>query len=99
MIEHGKRSVLVVRERRLAGIVTRRDMLRSISRKDWIIEAEIRHRLDVVGGALRWSVDVDDGKVSIVDNMNNEIDRHVVEVLVRAVAGVTDVRLAIHPGN
>ena len=54
MLEHGVRSVPVVRERHLAGIVTRRDMLRSISRADWIIEAEIRHRLDMVGGAQRW---------------------------------------------
>ncbi len=99
MLQHGVRSVPVMRERHLAGIVTRRDMLRSISRDDRIIEAEIRHRLDVVGGALRWSVDVSDGKVSIVDTMNNEIDRHVVEVLARAVAGVTDVRFAIRAGS
>ncbi len=91
MLERGVRSVLVVHERHLAGIVTRRDMLRSISRADWIIEAEIRHRLDMVGGARRWEVGVSGGKVSIVDKMGDKFERHVVEVLVRAVAGVTGV--------
>ncbi len=103
MIEHGVRSVLVVHERRLAGIVTRRDMLRSISRADWIIEAEIRHRLDMVGGALRWGVDVSGGKVSIEDKMGDRSERHVAEVLARAVAGVADVEfigeLAVHTAD
>jgi CBS domain-containing protein len=94
MLQHGVRSVPVVRERHLAGIVTRRDLLRSISRADWIIGAEIRHRLDIAGGAHRWTVEVNDGKVSIVDKMDDDTDRHVAEVLARAVAGVTDVRIA-----
>ena len=93
MLEHGVRSVPVVHEGHLAGIVTRRDMLRSISRADWIIEAEIRHRLGVVGGTHRWQVEARGGKVSIVDSLSDATDRHVAEVLARAVAGVTDVRI------
>lgn len=99
MLQHGVRSVLVVHEGHLAGIVTRRDMLRSISRDDWIIEAEIRHRLDIVGSAHRWTVEVSRGQVSIVDRMNDATDRHVAEVLARAVAGVTDVRFTEYAGN
>lgn len=93
MIDHGMRSVPVVHEGRLVGIITRRDMLRSISRADWIIEAEIRHRLCVIGASHRWQVEVKDGKVSIVDSRDDETDRHVAEVLARAVAGVTDVHV------
>ncbi len=93
MLEHGVRSVPVVYEGHLAGIVTRRDMLRSISREDWIIEAEIRHRLGVLGAAHRWQIEVRRGDVSIVDAMNDPADRHVAEVLARAVAGVTDVHI------
>jgi CBS-domain-containing membrane protein len=93
MLEHGVRSVPVVHEGRLAGIVTRRDMLRSISRDDWVIEAEIRHRLAVLGSVHRWQVEVNRGRVSIADKMNNATDRHVAEVLARAIAGVTDVRI------
>jgi CBS domain-containing protein len=103
MLEHGVRSVLVVHERHLAGVITRRDMLRSISRADWIIEAEIRHRLDMVGGAGRWEVGVRGGKVSIVDKMGDKFEQHVVEVLARAVAGVTDVEFVgervVHAGD
>lgn len=93
MLEHGVRSVPVVHEGRLAGIVTRRDMLRSISRDDWIVEAEIRHRLELLGAPHRWQVEVRRGKVSIVDAMNDPADRHAAEVLARAVAGVTDVHI------
>jgi CBS domain-containing protein len=99
MLQHGVRSVPVVHEGRLAGIVTRRDMLRSISRDDWIIEAEIRHRLDMIGSAQRWTVEVSGGEVSIVDKMNDATDRHVAEVLARAVAGVTAVRFAEYAGS
>ena len=99
MLEHDVRSVPVVHEGHLAGIVTRRDMLRSISREDWIIEAEIRHRLDMIGSTYRWTVAVSDGKVSIEDKMNDATDRHVAEVLARAVAGVTDVRIVQYAEN
>lgn len=99
MLRHGVRSVPVVHEGHLAGIITRRDMLRSISRDDWIIEAEIRHRLDIIGSAHRWTVEVSGGRVSIVDKMNDATDRHVAEVLARAVAGVTDVRFAEYAGS
>jgi hypothetical protein len=54
---------------------------------------EIRHRLTVLGSAHRWQVRVHAGRVSIVDSMDDAADRHVAEVLARAVAGVTDVRI------
>ncbi|MDX8031250.1 CBS domain-containing protein [Lentzea sp. BCCO 10_0856] len=97
MLDHGVRSVPVVREGHLAGIVTRRDMLRSITRADWVVEAEIHNRLGMVGGAQRWQVAVSDGKVSILDKGNSATERHVVDVLVRAVAGVTDVEFTTEP--
>ncbi|WP_112263877.1 CBS domain-containing protein [Lentzea terrae] len=103
MLEHGVRSLPVVHEGRLAGIVTRRDLLRSISRADWVVEAEIRNRLGMVGGAQRWQIAVAGGKVSIVDKAGRaDTERHVVDVLVRAVAGVTDVRFTadqVHAGS
>jgi osmotically-inducible protein OsmY len=72
-------------------------MLRSITRADWVVEAEIRHRLGIVGGAQRWQVAVSGGKVTIVDKMNTATERHVADVLVRAVAGVTDVQFTAEP--
>ncbi|MDX3659536.1 CBS domain-containing protein [Streptomyces sp. ID05-26A] len=97
MLEHNVRSVPVVHEGHLAGIVTRRDMLRSITRADWVIEAEIHNRLGMVGGAQRWQVAVSGGKVSIVDKADSATERHVAEVLIRAIAGVTDVEFTTEP--
>ncbi|MEU3645248.1 CBS domain-containing protein [Lentzea sp. NPDC034063] len=97
MIEHNVRTMPVVHEGHLAGIVTRRDMLRSITRADWVIEAEIHNRLGIVGGAQRWQVEVSGGKVSIVDKADSATERHVAEVLVRAIAGVTDVEFTTEP--
>ncbi|MCG8922836.1 CBS domain-containing protein [Lentzea sp. CC55] len=97
MLEHNVRSVPVVHEGHLAGIVTRRDMLRTITRADWVVEAEIRNRLGMVGGTRRWQVEVTGGKVSIVDKGNSATERHVVDVLVRATAGVTDVEFTTEP--
>ena len=97
MLEHDVRSVPVVHEGHLAGIVTRRDMLRTITRADWVIDAEIRNRLGMVGGAQRWQVAVTGGKVTIVDRGNSATERHVVDVLVRATAGVTDVEFTTEP--
>ncbi|MEV6719170.1 CBS domain-containing protein [Lentzea sp. NPDC051208] len=99
MLDHGVRSVPVVHEGHLVGIVTRRDMLRSITRADWVVEAEIHNRLGMVGGAQRWQVAVTGGKASIVDKGNSATERHVVEVLVRAVAGVTDVEFTAEPAR
>ncbi|WP_329793991.1 CBS domain-containing protein [Lentzea sp. DG1S-22] len=97
MLEHNVRSVPVVHEGHLAGIVTRRDMLRTVTRADWVVEAEIRNRLGMVGGTRRWQVEVTGGKVSIVDKGNGATERHVVDVLVRATAGVTDVEFTTEP--
>ncbi|GAA1331606.1 CBS domain-containing protein [Catellatospora bangladeshensis] len=91
MLEHDVRSVAVVDGRRLVGVVTRRDMLRAVSRDDRALEAEVRRRLCLYGGPGRWRVGVTDGRVSIVDALDDERDRHVAAVLAGAVAGVVDV--------
>ena len=92
MREQDVRSVPVVDGPRLAGVVTRRDMLRAINRDDEVIESEIRHRLRMVAGPDRWTVSVSNGCASIADTMDDPTDRHVAEVLARAVAGVVEVR-------
>ncbi|MCX2953640.1 CBS domain-containing protein [Lentzea sp. NEAU-D7] len=97
MLQHGVRSVPVVHEGRLVGIVTRRDMLGAISRADRVVEAEIRNRLGVVGGPRRWKVAVTGGKVSVVDKGGSATERHVADVLIRAIAGVTDVEFTTEP--
>ncbi|GAA0262349.1 CBS domain-containing protein [Saccharothrix mutabilis subsp. mutabilis] len=92
MLDHAVRSAPVVDGRRLVGVVTRRDMLRAITRDDRRLEAEVRHRLGLYADPHRWTVSVVDGQVSIVDALDDERDRHVAEVLAGAVAGVVGVR-------
>lgn len=92
MLEHRVRSAPVVDGRRLVGVVTRRDMLRAITRDDRLLAAEVRHRLGLYADPHRWTVSVVDGEVSIVDALDDERDRHVAEVLAGAVAGVVGVR-------
>ena len=91
MLDAHARSAVVVVGDRLVGVVTRRDMLRAISRDDRVLAAEVRRRLGLYADPHRWRVSVTDGRVSIVDSLDDERDRHVVAVLAGAVAGVVDV--------
>jgi CBS domain-containing protein len=88
MLEHGVRSIPVVDGARLAGIVTRRDLVRAFARDDEAIAAAVRQRLTAYGGSGRWTVEVTDGEVSISDEFDDPTDRHVAVVLAQSVPGV-----------
>lgn len=88
MIDRGLRSVPVVDGERLVGIVTRRDLVRTIARDDSLIAADLLRRLEVYGGAQRWTVDVHEGSVTITDEYSDPVDHHVALVLAQAVPGV-----------
>jgi CBS-domain-containing membrane protein len=90
----GLRSMPVVDGPRLVGIVTRRDLVRTLARDDVAVATDVRHQLEIYGGHGRWTVAVDGGSVTITDAMNNETDRHVATVLAEAVRGVTVVHMA-----
>jgi CBS domain-containing protein len=88
MIDRGLRSVPVVDEDRLVGIITRRDLVRTISRADALIAADVRKRLRAYGNPDRWTVHVDHGTVTITDQFADAADHHVALVLAQAVPGV-----------
>jgi CBS domain-containing protein len=90
----GLRSMPVVDGPRLVGIVTRRDLVRTLTRDDLAVATDVRHQLEIYGGHGRWTVAVDGGAVTITDAMKNETDRHVATVLAEAVRGVTVVHMA-----
>ncbi|MFE2756972.1 HPP family protein [Actinosynnema sp. NPDC059335] len=94
MLDHAARSACVVDGKRLVGVVTRRDLLRAISRDDHAVAAEVRRRLCVYADARRWAVSVVDGRATITDELDDERDRHVAAVLAAAVPGVVEVRFA-----
>jgi CBS domain-containing protein len=95
MLDEHARSVPVVDGGRLVGIVTRRDLLRAVCRDDETVAADIRYHLGTFGGIHRWHVTVSDGRAQIADSLDDADDRHVAEVLARAVPGVVDVRVEV----
>ncbi len=86
------RSMPIVDGTRLAGIVTRRDLVRVIGRDDRSIATDVRHKLANYSGPDRWSVDVSDGVVELGDEYGDETERHIAIVLGESVPGV----IAVH---
>ncbi|MFD2468680.1 CBS domain-containing protein [Amycolatopsis silviterrae] len=82
------RAMPIVDGSRVVGIVTRGDVVRVLAREDHAIAADVRHRLEIYGGAGRWQVEVHDGIVRIVDLFDDVTDRHVATLLALAVPGV-----------
>ncbi len=88
MIDRRLRSIPVVDEDRLVGIITRRDLVRTITRADALIAADVRKRLRAYGNPDRWTVHADHGTVTITDQFADPVDHHVALVLAQAVPGV-----------
>jgi CBS domain-containing protein len=84
------RAMPIVDGAKVVGIVTRGDVVRILARDDLGIAADILHRLEIYGGPNRWTVDVQDGVVRIIDTFDNSTDRHVASMLAQAVPGVVD---------
>jgi CBS domain-containing protein len=93
MIDRGVRSVPVVDEDGVVGIVTRRDLVRTIARDDALIVADVRRRLEAFGGLGRWTVHTQQGAVTITDESADPADHHVALVLAQAVPGVLHVEV------
>lgn len=88
------RSLPVVEEGLLIGIVARRDLLRTLVRDDDVIEGGLRRLLDDYSGSRRrWRVEVRDGHVSVSGDFADNAERDVVAALARTVPGVTGVAL------
>ncbi|MBA3906724.1 MAG: CBS domain-containing protein [Pseudonocardiales bacterium] len=90
----GLRSMPVVDGPRLVGIVSRRDLVRTLTRDDLAVAADVLNQLETYGGHGRWTVEVIGGSVTITDALENKTDRHVATVLAEAVSGVTVVHMA-----
>jgi CBS domain-containing protein len=92
MLQHDVRSIPVVEDGGVVGIVSRRDILRTMVRTDEVLRGEVQHRLDeYADGVSRWKARVTDGVVTISGAFDSETERAVVAVLARTVPGVAAV--------
>jgi CBS domain-containing protein len=100
MLSYDVRAVPIVDGGRLEGIISRRDLLRTMVRGDDVVAAEVKERLDFYSGQHgRWAVAVADGEVSLDGCFDDEAERQVVTVLARTVPGVDAVHTQHHPRN
>jgi CBS domain-containing protein len=97
MLRNRIRSVPILDGDRLVGIVTRRDLVRSLTRSDAAIATDIRHRLEVYGGPDRWQVCVQRGRATINDRLDDPVDAHVAKIIALAVPGVEFAKVVTDP--
>ncbi len=90
MVDNSVRAVPIVDGGQLVGIVSRRDLLRTLLRDDQAIRADIVARLDdYCGDVARWNVRVDDGVVTIRGRFGESGRRQeTITAVARAVPGV-----------
>jgi CBS domain-containing protein len=90
MLRHDVRSLPVLDNGAVTGIVSRRDILRAMVRSDDVLTLEVQHRLDEYR-PRSWTATVRDGVALVEGLLNDETDRTVVSVLARTVPGVAAV--------
>jgi CBS domain-containing protein len=93
MLDRHLRAIPIVHDGRVAGIVTRRDLLRTLARADEDIARDVRNRLSQAG-RRRWEVTVVDGVVTLASDGAPESDEHIATVIAGAQPGVAEVRIA-----
>jgi CBS domain-containing protein len=93
MISKRIRSVLVLNGKRLVGIVSRRDVLATITDSDAAIAAVVRRTVETSGSPERWGIEVSHGVVRLRDHCDDDADRQNARTLVSAIPGVLDVEI------
>ena len=97
MLDAGIKRVPVLEGRRVVGVLSRRDLVKVIARRDEEIEDEIEVRLRELGlgGAGRGSVKVTAGVATIQAGRPGASSRRLAESVALTVPGVLEVRFAI----
>jgi CBS domain-containing protein len=102
-VDERLRSVPVLEHGRLVGIVSRRDVLRTLVRPDDEIGADVLRLVeDYTGDLGAWDVDVVEGMVTIrrtrgAPQVSRDVEERALRALGGGVAGVVDVRVPLSP--
>ncbi|MEU4425163.1 CBS domain-containing protein [Actinoplanes sp. NPDC024001] len=100
MLDHDVRSLPVMENRTVIGIVSRRDIVKAMVRDDHVLTADVQQRLDEYSGRRGWwTATVQAGTAVVTGPFPNEQQRRIAAVLARAVPGVAAVRLDPRPGT
>ncbi|MBJ8341265.1 CBS domain-containing protein [Antrihabitans sp. YC3-6] len=92
MLNGRLRSLPVVEQGLLIGIVARRDLLRVLINDDVTIAAKIRSLLDDYAGSRRqWTIASNEGKIEICGGFSSKDEQRIVAALARTVPGVRHV--------
>jgi CBS-domain-containing membrane protein len=92
MVDRHLRAIPIVDDGRVVGIVTRRDLLRTIARDDEAIAGDVRHH-PAAAGRRRWEISVLDGVVTLRGDGADSTESHVATVIAGAQPGVVDVHV------
>jgi len=84
MLTYDVRSIPILEDDRVVGIVSRRDLLRTLVRGDDVIAAEVRRRLEsYTGSQSPWDV-----TVTVYGVVDDDAEQRVLLILARTVPGV-----------
>jgi CBS domain-containing protein len=93
LVEDRIRAVPILSGGDLVGVVSRRDVLRSLLRDDTAIEAEARERLSEYNPDLAWQLTVDDGVITVTAQLPEQREQRLVDALLRTIPGVVRVHV------
>lgn len=94
LVDNRVRAVPILRGGDLIGIVSRRDLLRTLLRDDTAVFADVRERLAAFAGTPdRWQVGVEQGVVSVRGHFTDDREKDAVQRLAVTVPGVVRVHL------
>ena len=98
MLDRDIRAIPIIDGTQLVGIVSRRDLLRTLVRADTAVAADVTAILNgYAGSAGKWIVDVDGGVVTVQGPFEDDSHRKMVTVLARTVPGVIRVQTGEQP--
>jgi CBS domain-containing protein len=99
MLDNGIRAIPIVDGPHVVGVVSRRDLLRTLVRSDKTIAADVKARLEGQPGVPEdCAVSVTEGIVTIAGTFQTTSERELVDALARTVSGVQRVHFA-HRGE